>query len=37
LANSITCSSPEEARDLFLIEDGEILNVLIKNGAQQKE
>lgn len=30
LCNSITCGSHNEIRDLFLIENGEVVNVLIK-------
>ena len=30
LVNSISCGSQNEVRDLFLLEDGEIVNVLLK-------
>jgi hypothetical protein len=36
LTNAITCGSVNEVRDLFLIEDGEVVNVLIK-GLKVKD
>lgn len=37
LANAITCATATESREIFMIENGEIVNVLLKNGVRMKE